>query len=548
MDLLSEFGDRLIAGLSRRAVHTASRWAEMYRRNKDGSPWSLSSCPWAREWHDTDVSQACILKGAQLRATESMLTRGMFANDVLKRDVLYVLPTLHPDASGFSNGRFDSAVVASPYLTKLYTNSNVGHKRCGAANFYIRGGHSRSALKSVPVFFLCLDEIDEMEQDNIPLAKERTSGQFEKSIWELSTPTIEDHGIAKSYEDSSQEHYYFLCPHCGRWTELLFPDCLEIVGDDPTSTQVLHESFLKCKECKHPLRHQDKATWLRDGRWVESVTQKEKRGFSINQLYSMTVSPGEVAASYLKGQLSDVDLQEFWNSKMALPHTPKGSKLSEQLVNSCRGEHLNGTPSTGKVVTLGIDVGNPWNHYEVDEWSLGASIAGDVNTHAFPKVLKTGRCQDFEEFDTLMREYGVNHCVIDAHPERRKAREFASRFWGRVSMCLYANGVSGKFLNVHNSEMGEPLVSVDRTTWLDQALGRIRTNKISLPRDLPFEYVAHMCAQARILVRDQYGNPHGVWKCPSGKADHHAHARTYAEIALALASDGAQHRNGESPL
>ena len=39
------------------------------------------------------------------------------------------------------------------------------------------------------------------------------------------------YGIHKLYLTSTQEHFYFQCPCCSRWTELTWPDCVEIIGE-----------------------------------------------------------------------------------------------------------------------------------------------------------------------------------------------------------------------------------------------------------------------------------------------------------------------------
>lgn len=553
-EALLEFGDRLLAGLTRASISSASKWAEHYRRNKNGQPWRVHGyAPWSLEWHDARPEEACILKGAQLTATESMLSRGMYANDILKQDVLYVLPKWRPTASDFSLSRFDVAVNASPYLEKLYVERNVGHKRTSLANFYIRGGQGRDGLKSVPVNELYIDEIDEMNQENVPLAKERTSGQLIKSIWYLSTPTIDDHGIDREWKESSQEHYVFPCPRCSRHIEFMhgdseMPRCLEIVGDDPNSARVKEESYLKCPECSGRISHQEKHTLFTHATWNPMIAGRSKRGFSINQFYSMTVTPGNLAVAFLKGRLSAPDEQEYWNSKMGLPHTPKGAKLTQPEVEACRRDYFNGSKSQQRLVTMGIDVGK-YLHFEIDEWQLGDGATIDVNAGAACRVLKAGKVRDFAELDTLMMEYEPTYCVIDAHPERRMAQQFANRFYGHVSMCIYGNGVSGKELHEHLSNEREPLVTCDRTSWLDQSLSRFRTpGKITLPRDVPFEYIDHLTALARIWEFGADGNPVGRYVTPTGKADHHAHARNYAEIALALSTGLRVNHDVNNPL
>lgn len=549
---LVEFGERMVAGLQKRAAVTPDRWTVDRVKNLDGSTFSFKYFPWQREMLASKAPHNCACKGAQLGISHCILCRAMFANDVEKRDVLYILPALHPDASNFSNARFDALVAASPYLASIYDRGNVGLKRTTTNNFYIRGAQSRSGGKSVPAGFLCLDEIDEIPKWFVRLVRERMSGQFLKTEWDISTPTVPEHGIDKLWLESTQEHFFFPCPNCtangrAKLIHLSYPDCLEVVGDDPDSTRTLTESYLKCPECQGKLDHASKHEFLGKGRFVPAVTGVEKRGFHVNQLYSSTVTPGEVAADAIRSAYSEIDAQEFWNSKMGKAHAPEGSKITESLVNACRSSHLNGSKAQHDVVTMGVDIGS-WNHFEICEWKLGGLQGNDANSMATPRVLKTGKVRSFEELDTFMLEYRVNMCCVDAMPETRKAFEFSQRFWGFVKMVYYAQGVTGKMLVESQWDKGEPVINVNRTSWMDVALGRIKGNRILLPQDLPQEYVEHLRTPTRIIKFNKDGNPVAQWYTPDGKADHHAHARTYCEIALPLALSMSVNEDIDNPL
>jgi phage terminase large subunit GpA-like protein len=134
-------------------------------------------------------------KAAQMGYTETMLNLTFYNIDILRRDCLYVLPAKTPDAHDFSASRFDPALELSDYLTKLFSDvQNIGHKRAGSVNLYVSGSRSRSGLKSIPAGFLVMDELDEFDQENIPLAMERQSGQKEKQNWKISTPTHDGEG------------------------------------------------------------------------------------------------------------------------------------------------------------------------------------------------------------------------------------------------------------------------------------------------------------------------------------------------------------------
>jgi hypothetical protein len=526
------FRERIANGLSRKTITSASKWACKYRimgGNSYPGPWTFEHHPWLEAMHDSTAQENVGMKGAQVGFTETVLDIALYNMDIHAKDVLYVLPSKTPDASDFSAARFDTMLELSPYIARMFSNTkNVGHKKAGSVNFYLRGANSRGGLKSVPVGLVVLDELDEMNEDNVPLAWERTSGQLEKSIWKISTPTIKNEGIHAEYVLSSQNHYFFKCPCCSRFTELIFPDCLVITAEELIDPRV-EDSHLICKECKGTLPHKGKSVFFRGSQWVEGYADRDIKGWHINQLYSPTVTPVEIAKKYLKARQDKSEEQEFWNSKMGVPHEVDGARLSDQDLKACEGEYLNGELRPAGVVTMGVDVG-VWLHVEIDQWrppSTGAAGA-DINMLCVPRVLKQLKVKHFEELDDLMWEWKVHFAVLDAQPERRKAIEFCNRFYGHARTCFYPNGISGK--EIHLSK-DEPSLNVDRTSWLDLSLGRFFAKKIQIPKNADLEYRTHMKAMVRKYEKDQFGNPIGVYV--TGKeADHYAHARNYAEIAL----------------
>jgi len=496
--------------------------------------WSFKRHPWARGMHDCTAEKMVGQKGAQLCFTEVALNKSYFKIDVHGDSVLYVMPTSN-DASDFSTARFDPALELSPHLSKLFSDvKNIGHKRAGSANMFLRGSRSRSQLKSIPVSFVAIDELDEMVQENIALIFERMSGQLTKQAFLLSTPTIEDFGINKEFKASSQDHFFFNCPRCSKMTQLIFPECLIITADDYTDESI-RDSYLQCKECKGKLVHEDKHEYLGKGQWVSEFTNRIVRGFHVNQLYSATVKPYEIAISYLRGHENTGDEQEFWNSKMGLPHEPEGARISDSDLTSCTSSFKMLDCAVGNcIVTMGVDVGSSID-YEITEFRLERS-GGDVSDAAMGKLLTTGSVKHFEDLDKLMRRYKVHYCVIDANPERRKSLEFAQRFWGHVKCCFYARGISSKSITIHPAD--QHTISVDRTSWLDLSLGRIRNNRMGLPVDTPMAYKTQLKNLVRIIKFDSVGNP--VASYVKTGPDHFAHARNYCEIALQLAVNFAQ--------
>jgi len=266
--------------------------------------------------------------------------------------------------------------------------------------------------------------------------------------------------------------------------------------------------------------------FLQSGQWVPSFSDRPIRDFQINQLYSVTVTPEQLAKSFLKAQINPADEQEFYNSKLGLTHIVEGAKVTDVHLNDCLGTYKKSSSKTG-FITMGVDVGK-WLHYEIDQWLLDQE-GTDINLVAHCKILQEGKVLNFEDLDALMK--GVSFCVVDANPERRKALEFAQRFYGRVKMCFYGNGIQGKQINIHEEEQHS--ITVDRTSWLDVALGRFRTKRITLPVDISQEYRSHIKSLVRVYSTDKTGNPVGKY-VKGNDDDHFAHTRNYAEIALTL--------------
>ena len=545
-ELESLLTERLVSGLRRKSIVTSEKWATSYRvmGKPFPGPWKWKRHPWLRGMHDSQADYNVGQKAAQMGYTECVLNTVFFYIDIHGVDCLYVLPSKTPDASDFSAARFDTALELSPHLRGMFSDvRNVGHKRAGNTNLYIRGAKSRSGLKSVPVGILILDEKDEMNQDNIPLAKERQSGYDINKTWEISTPTIDKFGINGTFDLSTQNEFFFKCPSCSRLINLTFPESVEICGeyaDDPD----VKKSYIKCSLCDVQLIHENKIDFLSTGRWIERYSEREMKGWGISQLYSTTVSPSNIVAQYHRARTNPADEQEFYNSKLGLPHVVEGAKLTETDVESCIGEHVTYQNNNAGLVTMGVDVGT-YLHFEIDKWLIGPNTV-DLNAEARCQVLAVGKLLHFEELDILMRKFNVSGCVIDMQPERRKAFEFASRFFGRVRLCFYGRGIQGK--QIHLGQEDEQTVTVDRTSWLDLSLSRFRIKNIILPQDIPREYKRHMTSLVRVYEKDIDGNPIGKYVTTGSEEDHFAHARAYSEIALPLAASIGQAHSIVSPL
>jgi hypothetical protein len=543
VEILLDLKTQLANNLIRKASVKCSRWAENYVILGKPKPGRLSFKwhPWEKEMMDCEENWSG-RKAAQMGYTNVSLCRGIHANDIRKIDVLYLLPKRSPDASDFSKAKFDSLLELSPHLSNLYSNArNIGHKQAGSVNFFIRGARSRSGLKSISTGVQVWDELDEMPVKQLSLAIERSSGYDEDDtqLIKISTPTIPDFGIDAEIKRTDQSVFVFRCPSCSRRTHLPFPDCLKITADSLDDEANLRNSYIFCPLCKNKLNHEAKPEFLslsRGAKWEPQVKGFYTRGFLINQYYSMVVPPWKIATSYLKGQIEEADLQEYWNSKGGLAHMPEGARVNAEDIKACFGTHrLTDITPRGQLITMGIDVGRVL-HYWIDQWLLPESLGADLNMYAKCRNLKHGFVNHFEELDQIMSDYQVVHSVIDWQPEERASHNFCQRNIGRAHRCYFHRGTRNKAINVNES-----LIGVGRTSWLDLSQGRFKGRTIILPYDMLTEAKNHLMNLVRIQKKDKDENP--VSKYISVGTDHYAFARMYSEVALPLAISAAKNED-----
>ena len=523
--------DTITTGLTAARATRADSWAESYRVMGEPypGPFTFDYHPWTREMLCDDTEECVGQKAAQMGFTDSVaMTRAFYTLDKLKRDVLYVLPAKTPDATDFSAARFDPALERSPYLANLFTNvNNVGLKRAGANSLYVRGSRSRSALKSLPVGLIVNDEEDEFDQAAIILVRERITGQREgaRQIWHISTPSIPGRGINLTFNQSTQAHYFFPCPHCTfegkpRIIEFLFPDSLQIMGTDPITSEPLAEYI--CHHCKNVIVQEEKILALREGQWVHRVAS-HIHGYQISQMYSPVITASNFQRAVTRSETSPAEEQEFHNNKLGEDHIVEGAAITEAHIDACIEDYKMNDPKKMKgLITMGVDVGSKL-HVEVDQWNIFSKNSIDLNDNARPNVVLATTVDTFDEIANLLYLYQPAMCVIDREPETRQAMSLARRYPGRVKLCKYTT-------HPQDLSIFDERVNANRTAWLDKALGRVITGMIALPKDIPEEWRTQISNLVRIPGKDPLGNP--VYRYENRGPDHSAHARNYAEIAL----------------
>nr|WP_239559154.1 terminase gpA endonuclease subunit [Sporohalobacter salinus] len=448
-----------------------------------------------------------IRKAAQTGLSELAINVSLWFIDECG-DVLYVLPVSR-DASDFSNGRFDPALEESDYLDSMFTDvSNVGHKRAGIRNFYLRGSNSKSGLKSVPIDLVIIDEFDECNQNNIPLAYKRLDASKYKWKLKISTPTIPDFGIDKEYKKTDKRKWFVTCSHCSEEQVLdFFDNIMEYLKpEDPAE-----KAAIRCINCEAELNPTN-------GKWKPTDPEAEKVGYHINQLMSPTVTDKELVEEY-RDALKDGPeaIKDFYNSKLGLSYVSEGDKLSKDQIKDFITDYKT-TSDTDRYRSMGVDVGN-YLHYVISE----------PGQNGYKKTVKVGKVVDFTDLDQLIKNYNVKVFIIDMKPEKREAKKLVKRMRKLAFglMCDYKDDYDQSIKINRNNR----IVKVDRTESFDRSLGRFYQGTIRLPQDTMEEYITHLSNLVRVL-EEKGRTGEKVSRYKNTGPDHLGHANNYDELAL----------------
>ena len=250
LDLAFDGADDLlrawIAGLTPDPALTVSAWADRHRilsprGANEAGPWRTSRTPYLRELMDAlsprhPAQRVVFMKGSQLGASESGCCWIGYVIHHAPGPMLAVQPSVEL-AKRFSQQRIDPLIEESPSLREKVASARsrdsgntVLSKEFPGGILVLTGANSAVGLRSMPVRYLFLDEVDayppsaDDEGDPVALAEARTrTFSWRRKVFLASTPTIQGLSrIEREYEASDQQRFFVPCPNCGEMQWLKF--------------------------------------------------------------------------------------------------------------------------------------------------------------------------------------------------------------------------------------------------------------------------------------------------------------------------------------
>lgn len=511
-------------------------WAEMLKLRVDGHPFDLKGREYQVDIIRDESPWIVMPKGAQMGLTTIFLIRTFHWVKMRRWHHLYLMP-LKTGAIPFVQGRIDPIIKSNPSLAAHFTTvDNRLHKQTiNDIALRIRGTNIWNELREIPSDCLVMDERDRMVEENIPEAMARLDGSHIKRITELSTPTQPGHGVdaEDAWRASDQHRWYVPCPHCGRRQTFTVEENV-VIGDKK------EDCFLRCSFCKKPISDEERAEANAKGSWAPDNTTGTKRGYHINQLHSPTQTIPGFMDNYFLGLSQSKYMRAWFNNNRGEPFVALGDQITPELIQSCvpSGGHQWGGIPNGPVY-IGVDVGNVL-HCRADF----LDNTGKKRIFWQLKIFadKPGESM-WDQLDKWLSGLGAFTCVIDAHPEKSKAKELALKYHKRVWIGFEKDSPDQPEVALYNKpKVGEVgRVNIDRTAAFDDQINRMIDGRLVMPSDvfqlgelmprLPWNgYVYQLCQQVRDEEEDDRGRVVSRWKKNKNK-DHWHHADMFVEIA-----------------
>jgi len=387
--------EAILAGLKPDPVEPMSEWADEYRilnqtYAAEAGKWRTSRTPYLREIMDA-FSPSCrcefvtIMKGAQLGFTEALTNMIGYIVHRAPAPVMMVQPTQNL-AKRYSKQRLAQMIADMPVLKGLVADprardsgNTTTSKAFDGGVMFIAGANSAADLRSVPVRYLLLDEVDaypydvDNEGDPIELAVNRTKTFARRKILIGSTPTVKDVSrVEREYLKGDQRKYYVPCPHCDVMDELTFPN---IKWDKNENNQHLPETaYYACPHCAGVINESSKAEMLANGKWVatkpENNVRDKRRSYHINSLYSQWETWASMVQKFLDAQADPHLLKTFINTALGECWDEEANRVDMHDLQKTAEEYsLRVIPMGALLVTCGVDVQD--NRLEAVIWAYG---------------------------------------------------------------------------------------------------------------------------------------------------------------------------------
>lgn len=561
---------------------TVSEWADQHRMLSskgaaEPGPYRSERTPYIREPMDllsekSEVQEVVLMFGAQVGKSESGNNWIGYIIDVCPGPVMAVQPTTDT-GKRYSRQRVQPMIEETPRLrSKVKENRSRDDANTTLAKDFpggtliIAGANSAAGLRSMPVRYLFLDEVDaypldvDGEGDPVALAERRTATFATRKVLKTSTPTTKGFSrIEQAFEAGDRRRYWIPCPHCNEHQVLKWGN-LKWLRDD-VGAPIPGTVAYACEHCGALIKEHHKPWMLSRGQWRAERPTASIASFHLPALYSPLgwYSWEQAVAEFYEAneaaKAGDVSKLKVWtNTVLAETWEEQGDKVSEhELAKRAEPLKRRVVPRGALMLTIGGDVQG--DRIELRTWAWGRGeeswlIERDI-IHGSPSDEQTWKAV----LEVIDREYEHEYgnrlkamaTAIDSggHHTQEVYNFCRVNAWRRViaikGQSQAGKAVIGKPSDVDVSYRGVKLRRgakvwpVGADTAKQVLYGRLRLSQhghgyVHLPDWLPAEEYEQLTAE-RLVTKYHKGRPRLEWIKPAGRRNEALDCAVYALAA-----------------
>jgi len=473
------------------------------------------------------VERIVFMSGAQVGKTEC---GNNWIGYVIHRSpgpMLMVQPTVEI-AKRVSKQRIAPMIAATPALRERVAESRardsgntVQVKEFDGGLLIITGANSSAGLRSMPIRFLFMDEVDEYpgdvdgQGDPVALAEKRTATFSRRKVLLTSTPTIKGLSrIEREYLGSDQRRYFLPCPHCGYFDFLTWRDVshhrIEWEEGEPASARMV------CGGCGAKVEERHKPEMLAKGEWRPTVPGGGRTaGFHVSALYSPLgwKSWARCAEEFVQAKEDPFRLKTWVNTVLGETWEERGDSVAPDSLRA-RLEHFEAEVPVGVgVLVAAVDVQGDRLEAVVKGFGAGeeswliafTQLHGDPATDAVWFELDRFLGQEFHHVSG--QKLRVACTVVDsggAHTEH--VYRYTKARVGRRVFPVKGGSLTGRPLVERPSKQNRyrvPLFVLCVDTGKDVVFSRLKIDSVGpgfvhLPDWVDEEYLAQLTAEKAI--------------------------------------------------
>lgn len=182
-----------------------------------GLKWRLDSSPWVKElmevFADNRVETIVIRCATQSSKTQTLICLLCWVISEDPAPTLWVA-NAKDDLKQTVRDRIEPTFENCKPVAEQMIGSGVMEYEFSTMSLYFAGGGSKGKVKSKPIRWLFLDEVEEIPEANVHQALERTTAQWNKRRVLISTPNMKTGLMQQFFDRGDQRTPAFKCPKC----------------------------------------------------------------------------------------------------------------------------------------------------------------------------------------------------------------------------------------------------------------------------------------------------------------------------------------------